>query len=214
MSRFLANGIPTTIVIYNKNGYEKEYLTKNKSKILNELNKMIDITKYDCIEEENSLVLEINRNFFNKNIHELIKEMHPIMDCHHYFLFNLFDKKNIDYENFNNNTYKIELEKHDENFEYKNEYEKRILTNNYFIRNDNEPMTETLPFYSSEEWLFKENNELAQNTSVQTYFIMIWFDANHLTSEDETMLLYLLNKFSRNQFKNELAKNSLFFIEG
>lgn len=83
MGRNLALGVATTIWISKKKNYwTNDFdLFKNEEKIKEELKNLIDISAYNFKKEEDKFVLTMKPEYFNNNIHDLIKELYPVIDC-------------------------------------------------------------------------------------------------------------------------------------
>jgi len=204
MGTFLASGIATKIYITKKKDYwSSNYdIYKEKDKIFNILNQMIDVSYYEITEYEDGFKLEIKKEIVEQNIHELIKEVSLNMDCKHFFFFNLCkygaEYKNINLNNFNINNYPITMEKVPE-------------SNQYRLNDTN--IIEYLP-YDNFRYSLLGNYESYAKLDVEMYFIPIWMDYDKTICEDSSRLLYLLNTFSRQHFKSKLSKSLLFYIMG
>lgn len=110
MGRYLALGVATTIQLSKKKNYwVKNYnLLENKQEIMDELNDLVDVSKYDCKELENKIILTMKPECFNDNIHDLIKELYPMIDCKTCMEHDGEIKFEFD-DNFNKENYPINL---------------------------------------------------------------------------------------------------------
>lgn len=218
MGRQLANGIATKFVVVKRKDYINFDFKKEQDKILNHLNQYIDISSYDIETCDDGLVFSIKKDFFNKHIHELLKEIEPLTSSDIYFLFNLYDEKyrNIDInsDNFNNENYPLELKFCDENYQFKDNYQKQRLENKFFIENDDNMIIEEDVFITSNYWPFVENKELLDKLKIYTSVIMLWIDWSKIDMESETHLLLILNTLKNKYYKNPLARDLIYFIEG
>lgn len=226
MARFLSNGILTSISIQSKKRGIEYDIVGNKDKILEELNKFIDTSKYKVhVREDNRLFLEVKEDFCNEHLHELMKEISPVTDCNSFIIENLFrdeypelydynifsERPKMNYENFNSKTYEMKMITHGETCDCEKDSDE-CPKGTMSIKSKTGEIFEEPTWGSSEGWLFKENKELSENVMVFTCFILFWLDPNHIEIEDESNTLYLLNKFSRNEFQNPLAKTLIFYI--
>ena len=215
MGRNMMNGIATRIEIQKRNPVVNYDIIKNKNMILKEINKFVNVENYNCTQNENGdLTLEIKMEFFNDNIHDLIKETRKIMKCENILLDNMFDKKEIDYKKFNNVNYPLQLKKYDENYKYAYARQKEELLGTYYLESNIDKFQETGSWFPSNYWLFQENKDMFYNLTVQIFHIPLWIDIGKIIMEDESFLLHLINRISRNHFKNPLSKDILFFIGG
>lgn len=218
MGRYLALGIATTIYVEkNKNSLysSKNFnLNKNKNKIINEMNKFLDMSKYHCVENVDSLYFRMGRKHFNDNIYALLKELKPIINCDRMFFGEFFGyNKEMTIEEVIKQKYKIKLDIYDETYHFDNEHQKENLLNEFYIECNGETTNERYsPFEAPACWLF--DGELSDRVRVSFGYMLIWCDWNKYVGEDETPMLKLLNTFSRNYFHNPLSKNILFYIDG
>lgn len=204
MGRYLAVGISTSIVIKKKYGWEsseKFNVLENKDDILKDLNNMIDVSKYECIYDNDYIVLQLKTEHFNDNIHELIKELYPMINCESCILSNCKKKVKILSKEFNKKDFPLTISNKKRN-------EENII---YCIQSDYE---EKLNYFISPEYYLFENYEYKKNIKVDLYFINLWQDFHKYDGEDETKMLEIINKMSRFYYKSPLSKNMLFYILG
>lgn len=204
MGRYLAVGIVTSIVMKKKNGWEsseKFNVFENKDDILKDLNNMIDTSKYECIYENDYIALQLKPEHFNDNIHELIKELYPMINCESCILSNCEKKVKILSNEFNKKDFPLTISNKKIN-------EENII---YCIQSD---YGEKLNYFASPEYYLFENQDYKKNIEMDLYFINLWQDFNKYDGEDETKMLEIINKMSRFYYKNPLSKNMLFYILG
>lgn len=220
MGRHVAMGIACKISIYKRNYTTKERFLELKNQIKEDIERYIDVSHYRVIETDEGITYNIDESFVNEQIHGLIKEASHLLDMEMYFLCNsgYDDYKNIDLtsEKFNQKNYPFELKWFDENDNYRNEYEKDNLCYNYGVRTGDEKKYDflTLPFYIENVWMIRGDSELIENVNIHSSYIQLWMDENIIDGEDESTIMELLNVFSRNYFKNPLAKSAQFYICG
>ena len=77
---------------------------------------------------------------------------------------------------------------------------------------DNRILDESYAFFDSSPWLFDLDRELTDNVRISITVVDLWINFNKFFSEDETVLLMLLNKFSKTYFKSKLSKIMIFHI--
>jgi len=197
MGKYLACGIATRIYV-EKDKYSSIYMESNIEKIKRDLNKKVNLDNYNCIETEKGLVFEINPQFVTDNINELIREIHPVINCKEYFFEQLFRFQEINIEDFDKERYPLKL---------------TVDNNHYSLINskNNSYISEFYAYENSECWML-ENEFLIQNLQINISYIPIWMEFNKYAGEDETNMLYFLNYFSRDKFKNPLFKDILFFL--
>lgn len=203
MGRYVAFGVASTINVLTKK--ENKYdIYKNKDKILGSLNNFLDLSKYNCKEYENGFVYKIKPKYFQDNIHELLKEIHPLMNCEDLFYDTKYQDIDISSDKFNKEDVPLIIK------QYKKSESGHREEGFY---NDWDDMEEDLPMEWPEFWLFKEE-ELHENVRIQMLYICLWRDYDKIFSEDETKLICIMNTLLQGHFKSVLAKNCLFYISG
>ncbi len=204
MGRYLAVGIATSIVMKKKDGWEsseKFNVLENKDDMLKDLNNMIDVSKYECIYGNDYIVLQLKTEHFNDNIHELIKELYPMVNCENCILSNCEKKVKILSNKFNKKDFPLTISNKKRNAE-------NII---YCVQSDYE---EKLNYFTSPEYYLFENYEYKKNVKIDLYFINLWQDFDKYDGEDETKMLEIINKMSRLYYKSSLSKNMLFYMLG
>lgn len=200
MGRNLSLGIVTTLRIEKKKDIWKQNdidLFKSKEEIKKELEKTFDISNYDWYDCEDSFVLTLKPEHFNANIHELIKELYPLIDCRIDLFGDSDDYQNIKLdENFNSDNYPITIEAKEKGFRC-----------SWYS-------TEWLDSSGGVERSLFDNKEYCKKINITAWYIPFWYDCSKISMEDETILLSIMNKMSRTYLKTALSKNILFFIVG
>lgn len=201
MGRFLALGVATRIQIEKSEDawrFDIKSINILKNKILKDMENIIDISKYEITyeKEEDCLCLELkDKDFFNKNIHKLMKELYPLINCRRLISPRgedvLFD------ETFTKEKYPFNLIKKDAEF-----YEE--LTG---------MKEEWAPWQVPESFLFK-NEKYQEGLHCDIWYIPIWIDVDKIGCESEHYILKLLNIMSRKYIESSLIKIILFYIFG
>ena len=125
MGRFLAASIPTQLFIKRRGeSFNNLDLIKDKEKILNQINKYIDLSFYDINKEENQIYLKLKEVKANKYLKEFFKEIESILELNHYLQFSLFKEEDTN-EGFDLR-----------NILKKNETKKEINFDNIVIKKD------------------------------------------------------------------------------
>ena len=90
MGRYLSCAVATSMVVEKKNDkpLDKEELNKLKKSV----GKIFDLDLYNVKEEENLISLEIKKDIFNANIHELCRELNKSFFLLTFLLFFLDPK--------------------------------------------------------------------------------------------------------------------------
>ena len=208
MGRYLALGVATTIDVYKKKRAPLDFsITQNKDKIKKQLEKFLDLEKYDCCENDDCFTFRIKTDIFNDNVHDLIKELYPMIDCYYdlcgddYYCGNDDEKDKIR-KNFNAENYPLTLTICGEGYR-----------KGRFCSSWNDGCEDGSFPAAPEYWLF-EDKEFRNNIDVNISYITIWFDCNKFDSEDETPLLEIMNNMSRKYYKSPLSRTMFFYISG
>lgn len=218
MGRYISGGVAVKLRISKQKKYysfSKCDLVENRTEILEQLNRYIDVSKYRIVEYDDGFELNIDEDYVEKNIYDLVKEINPLLNCDSYFLYNLLDKDyKRDLSEFSEDKYPLHLHKYTEEDTYKNECIKHDLCGHYCIKSDYGYIVEDTPFYSSERWLFNYDMKFVENVCVDIDFIPLWSDYDKFASEDEDKMLQIMNTMSKSYFNSKLSKNFLFYISG
>lgn len=209
MGRYVANGVPAIICICKKN-YKNCDVTKLKDEILKEVSKYVNIHDYDILVDKEVLNLFLKKEIFDENIHELIKELEPITSCRSHLLYN----KKIDWDNFDQERYPINLKEYDDEYNYQNDYDRKNLKEKKYIECIDEEFDCVEPFYPINKWMIWGNKLLSENLEVYFYNIQLWCDWNKYDGEDETRLLYILNNLKKSYYKTKLGKDLIYYVSG
>lgn len=198
MGRYLGASIPTRLLIKKaKNSFTKIDVIKDQEKIIDKINEYIDLSFYYITYGEDYIYLRLNEKKTNEYLKELLKEINPIMGMDRYLFFNLYRDENTK-----------------EEFKFDNTHIKYIETeddSNYFISGDNDKymLKEVYTCLDGAPWLFDFKDEFYDlRTSMQA--INIWINFENFFSEDENVLLMLMNKFAKTYFKSKLSKIMIF----
>lgn len=203
MGRYLALGLVTKIQIErgkdNWGLYSEDIkISKEKDKILKDMNNIIDTSKYKIKykKEEDSIYLELKDiDFFNENIHNLIKELYPLIDCRYRIDP---EKGNVSYDKtFTKEKYPFNLIEKDNKF-----YEE--LTKSY----------EEYAYWQVPETFLFKNEKYKNGLKCDICYIPIWIDWNKVGCESEHYILKLLNTMSRKYIESSLIRIMLFYIYG
>lgn len=199
MGRYVAVGVVSRIDIFRKNNFNLE---KNKEKILTDLGKYLDLSKYDMESYKNCLSFYLKKEHFNNNIHDLIKEMAPIIKSDA-LLYNCGEDIEIETADFNKQNVPIIIKR----------YEKGNKEGEFYCECKEDSENEEIAYEFPEYWIFNDE-DLSDELEVKFAYICLWRDWDKFGSEDETNLLKILNTLRYPYFKNELSKNILFYISG
>lgn len=204
MGRALAAGIMTRFDITKKNNWNNEHfdLEKNLKRILKDISNIIDPSMYEVVMHDNeSYEFALKPEIFNKNIHELIKEIGPLT-CPNISCFydigceltekntDICSKKMIEKYPFaikvsEDGTYFVELN------EEENEWEEGLFD----------------PLY----WIIKDD-ELSENVEISASVILLWMDESKYVGEDETNMLKIMNNMKSKYYSSPLSKALIYYI--
>lgn len=218
MGRNLALGIPTRIRVCKRKKYvDKDYkVLDNKDKFLNKLNNMVNINDYDIFidEDDDSINLSIKEDFVNKNIHKCVIEIIDTTGIRGLVDPNLNDRYKLNLNKYNQKDFPMKLQYNEEI------HDKFYDMNTYYMISEKSYNTDYThlaafkPYFPQEYWLLDFDKTLYKNVNVYIEYMPIWINVDKYNGDDEINIIYLLNKFSRNYFKNKLSNDLLFFIIG
>ena len=203
MGRYISNGIVIKIEVYAK---------KNEKRDINDLKKLKEhLSKYFCLKYydldikkyENSFCFNIKKKILEDNIHDCIRDFSKLKKP---VLKNVFGNEEIDYnsKDFNQEKYPLKLEE----------------VNNYNGTNLEIVGKKGIlyPGYSFGDpyWLYWDCDLLGYEGKYRICLTIktIWYDQSKISMEDETTLLYCMNKMKKEYFSNLLAQSTVFFIDG
>ena len=196
MGRYLSCAVATSMVLEKKNDkpFEKEELNKLKQSV----GKIFNLDLYNVKEEENLIGLEIKKDVFNENIHDLCRELNKS-----FFLLNftLYDDEYWS-ENKPNEEWPISLIKTEDGKKYMLELGENA-NNNY--------ESEDLSWFGFSPLLRREIPNW-RDYSFYIEGIKLFFDIDKVDFEDQTEILCLLNWFKKDYFKNKLSGSIVFHI--
>lgn len=201
MGRYLAASIPTQLFIKKKSErFANLDLVKDKEKILNQINKYIDLSFYDIEGNEEQIHLKLIEEKTNKYLKELLEEINPILDLDYYLQYCLFDREDNAKLQYDNIVIKKDIKPNDIDY-YMTAGKHKCEIEEDWACTDGAP------------WLFDLEDEF-KLIGVRMFSIHIWLDFPKYFGENENKMLLLLNKFSKNYFKSELSKVMIFNIFG
>lgn len=199
MGCYLAAAIATKIEIYNK---QKEKVDiKDLEIIRKHLCRYFNLDFYELTnnKEDNSIVLKIKKDMLENNIHDCLKNFSQLIKP---TILRDLDLNNI--EDFNQENYPITYE-----------YQESIVENRYGLCYE-ESIFPPATQFGDPFWLYWDCDLLGYNEKYRIWITAenIWIDYNKFASEDETALLFIMNNMKNLYFKNPLAKNIFFYIDG
>ena len=196
MGRYLSCAVATSMVVEKKNDkpIEKEELKKLKQSV----GKIFDLDLYDVKEEGNLISLEIKKDVFDANIHDLCRELNKS-----FFLltFLLYDDEYLD-EDKPDEEWPISIKEITDS-------NKHILELGEDANNDCE--SENLSWFGFSPLLRREISNW-RDYSFDIEGILLFLDINKVDFEDETEFVCLLNWFKKDYFKNKLSGSIVFHI--
>ena len=196
MGRYLSCAVATSMVVAKKDDkpFEKEELDKLKKAV----GKIFDLDLYNVKEEENLISLDIKKDIFNANIHELCRELNKS-----FFLltFLLYDDEYLD-EDKPDEEWPISIKEITDS-------NKHILELGEDANNDCE--SENLSWFGFSPLLRREISNW-RDYSFDIEGILLFLDINKVDFEDETEFVCLLNWFKKDYFKNKLSGSIVFHI--
>ena len=196
MGRYLSCAVGTSMVVEKRNDkpFEKEELNKLKQSV----GKIFDLDLYIVKEEENLISLEIKKDVFDANIHELCRELNKS-----FFLltFLLYDNEYLDED------------KPDE--EWPISIEEITDSNGYMLElgedANNDCESENLSLFGFSPLLRREISNW-HDYSFDIQGILLFLDGDKADFEDETEFVCLLNWFKKDYFKTKLSGSIVFHI--
>ena len=196
MGRYLSCAVATSMVVEKRNDkpFEKEELNKLKQSV----GKIFDLDLYNVKEEENLISLEIKKDVFNENIHDLCRELNKS-----FFLltFLLYDNEYLD-EDKPDEEWPISIKE----IPNRNKYLLELGKNAY-----NDCESENLSLFGFSPLLRREISNW-QDYSFDIQGILLFLDDDKADFEDETEFVCLLNWFKKDYFKTKLSGSIVFHI--
>ena len=197
MGRYLSCAVATSMVVEKRNDkpFEKEELNKLKQSV----GKIFDLDLYIVKEEENLISLEIKKNVFNENIHDLCRELNKS-----FFLltFLLYDNEYLD-EDKPDEEWPISIKE----IPNRNKYMLELGEN----ANSNDVKSKDLSWHGFSP-LFRREIPNWRAYSFDIKGIMLFLDINKVDFEDQTEIVCLLNWFKKDYFKTKLSGSIVFHI--
>ena len=197
MGRYLSCAVATSMVVEKRNDkpFEKEELNKLKQSV----GKIFDLDLYIVKEEENLISLEIKKDVFDANIHELCRELNKS-----FFLltFLLYDNEYLD-EDKPDEEWPISITEIPD----RNKYMLELGEN----ANSNDVKSKDLSWHGFSPLLRREiPNWRAYSFDIKG--ILLFLDGDKADFEDETEFICLLNWFKKDYFKTKLSGSIVFHI--
>ena len=197
MGRYLSCAVATSMVVEKRNDkpIEKEELNKLKQSV----GKIFDLDLYNVKEEENLISLEMKKDVFDANIHELCRELNKS-----FFLltFLLYGNEYLD-EDKPDEEWPISIKEIPD----RNKYMLELGEN----ANSNDVKSKDLSWHGFSPLLRREiPNWRAYSFDIKG--IMLFLDINKVDFEDQTEIVCLLNWFKKDYFKTKLSGSIVFHI--
>ena len=196
MGRYLSCAVATSMVVEKRNDkpFEKEELNKLKQSV----GKIFDLDLYIVKEEENLISLEIKKDVFDANIHELCRELNKS-----FFLltFLLYDNEYLD-EDKPDEEWPISITE----IPNRNKYMLELGKNAYNVCE-----SENLSLFGFSPLLRRKISNW-QDYSFDIQGILLFLDGDKADFEDETEFVCLLNWFKKDYFKTKLSGSIVFHI--
>ena len=197
MGRYLSCAVATSMVVTKRNDkpFEKEELDKLKQS----MKRIFDFDLYNVKEADNLLFLDIRKDVFNENIHELCRELNKSFFLLH---FMPYDDEYLE-EDRSDEEWPISI--------------KEISDSNKYIlelgenANSNDFKSEDLSWCGFSPLLRREIPNW-RDYSFDIQGIMLFLDINKVDFEDQTEIVCLLNWFKKDYFKNKLSGSIVFHI--
>ena len=196
MGRYLSCAVATSMVVAKKD--DKPFEKKELDKLKKAVGKIFDLDLYNVKEEENLISLDIKKDIFNANIHELCRELNKS-----FFLltFLLYDDEYLD-EDKPDEEWPISIEEITDSNGY-------ILDLGEDANNDCE--SENLSLFGFSPLLRREISNW-HDYSFDIQGILLFLDGDKADFEDETEFVCLLNWFKKDYFKTKLSGSIVFHI--
>lgn len=203
MGQYISNGIVIGIEIYSSKKEKKDI--KDLEIIKEHLSKYFCLDYYDLDLEkyENAFCFYIKKEMLEDNIHDCIKDFSRLKNPNLKFVF---EDEVIDYNSkeFNQDKYPLKLEEVKKYGETNLEIAGKV---GFFSSGS---------IFGDPYWLYRDCNLLGYRGKyrIDLTIKMLWNDYSKISMEDETELLYIMNKMKNDYFKNSLAQCTTFFIDG
>ncbi len=207
MGRYLMCAVVSRIKIRKK--YKDEFdIIKNKEKIDKEVNNLVDFTKYECDVNEEVITYKIKKDFFEENVHEMIKHLSETLISFKYN-FERNEEVKIDSEDFNQEKFPIIIGERKKLFpEVHNDsdaYVAKSLKNNSLLFN-----AEYTPIISKN--YFVEERNIREEIDASVTLTYVWVGIDKISIEDEFPLLWTLNHYFQKDTSNPLSRVMIFTI--
>ena len=196
MGRYLSCAVATSMVVTKRNDkpFEKEELDKLKQS----MKRIFDFDLYNVKEADNLLFLDIRKDVFNENIHELCRELNKSFFLLH---FMPYDDEYLE-EDRSDEEWPISIKE----IPNRNKYLLELGKNAY-----NDCESENLSLFGFSPLLRREISNW-QDYSFDIQGILLFLDGDKADFEDETEFVCLLNWFKKDYFKTKLSGSIVFHI--
>lgn len=206
MGRYLACGIAINIIVKLRKEDDK-IDESDLENIKKHMNNFISMDNYEIDTYDDGFSFTIKKDFLEKNIHDIIREVSNLIYFDLSYLFDEeYNNKEIDVfsKDFNQENYPIILEE-----EKSDNFVDVVLKTKYHNFDD-------FPCYDEPYWLYDDSNLFGYRNKYKIRLnpAAIWIDLAKYSGEDETSLLSILNKMKKVYFKNPLSENLIFYIFG
>ena len=197
MGRYLSCSIATSMIIEKKN--DKPFEKKELNKLKQSLKRVFNLDLYDAKEDGNLISLDIKKDVFDANIHDLCRELNKSFFLSVFTLYaTKYLNKNKPYEEWPISLIQIENSK---------KYMLELGEN----ANSNDVKSEDLSWHGFSPLLRREfPNWKDYNFDIQG--IMLFLGIDKVDFEDATEFVCLLNWFKKDYFKNKLSGCIVFHI--
>lgn len=193
----MSGGILTRISICKSNSWRsnKDFdLKKEINGIIDDIGNFVDISKYDVLECDDGYELNLNVEFINDNIYDLLVEMNKINDRINFVSLD-YDVSSINNEFIKEHPITCFVERDIYHLDYDG-----------YKKND-------FQIYRPLYWILS-NREYFHNVEVYGSIIPIWYDVDKFFHEDESFILIMMNTMKTKYFKSDLSKCLIFEVLG
>lgn len=203
MGEFISAHLPMRLVLSGNDNFN---LMEEKDKVIKDLEEVIDLSSYDMIIEDDCIEFLINKEKFENNIHDAMREMHPYMECYNAIFWHLDKEKKMNefkIEDFTKENYPMILKQRPEDYYMKDE------AGYYYIVDG---LKESGIAWDEFSYILLRNSKFRDDVEIRGSFLRLWSDYNKI-GEDCTEVCYLLTIFSKEKFKNPLLKSIMFYTD-
>ena len=204
MGAYLACGVAINILVKRSKKGEKVDIN-DLERIKTHFNNFFSLDNYELYISEDYFSFTIKKNYFEKNIHAVIKELAKLFYLDISYIF-CKDNANFDFnsDEFCQDNYPIELKEADSYG-----FVDLVAFGKYDSFND-------LPPYDSPYWLYRNTNlfDDFRGYKISISTSAIWVDCFKYVGESAVNMLYALNIMKKSYFKSPMSENLVFYIFG